>query len=211
MKHLFTKQWRHIAILSGLFACLLTGSYLAFPGGNTTQHPEIKLQAASPRTIKPKVEGATNNTPAATTPTTGNTQTPSSTSSGISTTKSLSTSSSSTSPSTSSPTQPATQSQPSSVMVTLDVDSKLAGDVKVAASANQCDVLTDALVQEIISSLDMRYFSNLASYGVFVINGQGNSDEVWWTYSVNGKSPPVGCSEMGVSDGETINWQYTGK
>ena len=113
-------------------------------------------------------------------------------------------------PSTTQVQSPST-AQPTSLTVSLQIDSKTAGNVSVATTANQCDVLNDALAQGIISSLDMRYFSSLSSYGVYVINGQGDSNQVWWVYSVNGKSPPVGCSKLGVSSGEIINWQYTGK
>ncbi len=210
MKQFLIKNWRHLAITSGLFVCLFLGSYLAFPASTIPTPRTDVLKTASTHASNPKVAAATNTTPAV-----SSNQLNADQATASSTTQNTPQPASSTAPSPSAtsttPAQSPANTQVTSVTVTLQVDSKTVGDVNVAATANQCDVLTDALAQGIISSLDMRYFSSLSSYGVYVINGQGDSNQVWWVYSVNGKSPPVGCSKLGVSGGEIINWQYTGK
>lgn len=93
------------------------------------------------------------------------------------------------------------------VKVFLSVNSNPKGSVILKSTANQCDVLRQASADGLIS-LDMRYNSQLKSYAVYVINGIGNKNSVWWTYTVNAKPPPLGCSYITVHDGDLINWQY---
>lgn len=96
----------------------------------------------------------------------------------------------------------------SNVTVNLSVNGSNKGSLSLSPAANQCDVLSSALASGIISSLEMRYNSNFGSMGVYVIDGLGDSSSVWWTYTVNGKSPPLGCSGIKVHPGDNINWQY---
>lgn len=119
--------------------------------------------------------------------------------------------------STSSSAQPAQvqpenkSSQPAAITVSLIVNSQSKGSVTVSAGNNQCDVLTQALANRQISSLDMRYNSSLGSYGVYVIDGTGDTSNIWWTYAVNGRSPPQGCSKIQAASGDVIEWRYVKK
>ena len=213
MKQLFIKKWRQIALVSGLLVCLIVGIAMV-----------VSSVAVQPTKLHAKVSSTHTTTTATSTPAAQNTgqetTSGSSPATSKSTVKSGATSAASSTNSASTPSQSPTNtegiakaatSQPTSVDVTLQINGKTAGNVTVASNANQCDVLSSALKQGVISDLDMRYFSSLASYGVYVINGQGDHDAVWWAYTVNGKSPPVGCSKQGVSGGEITNWIYTGK
>lgn len=94
------------------------------------------------------------------------------------------------------------------IKVSLSVNGHLKGSVTLLTTANQCDVLKQAYADGLISSLDMRYNSQYKTYGVYVIDGIGDSSSVWWTYKVNGSSPPYGCSYMSVHNGDSVNWQY---
>ena len=209
MKQFVIKNWRHLTVTTGLFACLLVGSYLTLPTHTfPAPHTEV-LKRTNARVGTQSVAEATSKTPTISAIPSSTAQTTASTAKNTSQTAS----STPTGPSTTTPQQTpsAVTVQPTSFTVSLQINGKSTGDVSVAATASQCDVLNDALAQGVITSLDMRYFASLASYGVYTINGQGDSNQVWWVYSVNGKSPPVGCSKLGVSSGEIINWQYTGK
>lgn len=110
--------------------------------------------------------------------------------------------------STTQPNQPTTTPQ---LNVKLSINDSAAANVTVPQGANQCDVLTAALAQGVLSSLQMYYNSTYKTYGVYIINGQGSHDVVWWAYTVNDRSPPVGCSNVQVSGGDNINWEYTGR
>lgn len=94
------------------------------------------------------------------------------------------------------------------VTVSLNIEDNFAGKVTLPAGGNHCDVLTQALKDGIISSLEMRYSEAHKSYGVYVINGVGNSSNIWWAYKVNGRSPPLGCSHIKVNSGDSIKWEY---
>jgi hypothetical protein len=83
-------------------------------------------------------------------------------------------------------------------------------DVKIPEGANQCDVLSNALSQGKIQSLNMRYDNSLGSNAVYQINGQGQANSVWWTYKVNGQAPAQGCSYVKAQDGDNIEWKYIG-
>ena len=102
--------------------------------------------------------------------------------------------------------QPAASS--TAVTVNLSVNGINRGLLSLSAGSNQCQVLNSALASGRISGLDMRYNSSLGSMGVYVIDGVGDSSSVWWTYTVNGKSPPLGCSGIKVNQGDQINWVY---
>jgi hypothetical protein len=99
-------------------------------------------------------------------------------------------------------------SSPAMVTVSLSVNGQPKGGVTLASSSNQCEVLSNALSSGVLSSLDMRYNAQYKTYAVYVINGIGDSNAVWWTYTVNGKSPPYGCSGTTVHSGDAVNWQY---
>lgn len=94
------------------------------------------------------------------------------------------------------------------VAISLSVNGSQKGTVTISNTANQCDVLTQALKTGLLSNLDMRYNSQYGTYAVYVINSVGDSSAVWWTYTVNGKSPPVGCGKTLVHNGDQVNWQY---
>ena len=210
MKQFVIKNWRHLAVTTGLFACLLVGSYLTLPTHTSpAPHAEV-LKRTNARVGTPSVAAATSRTPTASA-TPSNTAHAATASTAKNTSQTVSSTPTGPSRTTPQQTPSATTVQPTSFTVSLQINGKSTGDVSIAATASQCDVLRAALAQGVITSLDMRYFASLASYGVYAINGQGDSNQVWWVYSVNGKSPPVGCSKLGVSSGEIINWQYTGK
>lgn len=102
-------------------------------------------------------------------------------------------------------TQPAA---PANITVSLNIDDTLQGQVTVPANSNQCDVLTHALADGTINNLDMRYSPQYKTNAVYVINNVGDPGAVWWTYKVNGKSPPLGCSNTKVQRGDQIKWEY---
>lgn len=97
---------------------------------------------------------------------------------------------------------------PGTVSVSLSVNGIHKGSVALPSTSNHCDVLAHALTDGLISSLIMPYSSQYKTYGVYVIDGIGEAGTVWWTYQVNGKSPPFGCSLQTVHDGDSVNWQY---
>lgn len=101
-----------------------------------------------------------------------------------------------------------TSSPVANITVSLSVNGSYKGQATLPGSSNQCDVLSAALQEGIISDLDMRYNAQYKTYAVYVIDGIGESDAVWWTYAVNGKSPPLGCSNTAVHGGDSVNWQY---
>ncbi len=82
--------------------------------------------------------------------------------------------------------------------------------VTVNEGSNQCDVLSQALEQGKISSLNMRFDPNYNSKAVYQINGVGKENSVWWTYKVNGQSPSQGCSLTKANNGDNIEWEYKG-
>lgn len=100
------------------------------------------------------------------------------------------------------------QQAPTTLDVKLSVNGAYAGTLSLSPGANQCDVLSLALQKGLISSLDMRYSSAQKSMGIYKINGIGDPDSIWWVYTVNGKSPPLGCSGIKVGDGDSVNWKY---
>jgi hypothetical protein len=100
---------------------------------------------------------------------------------------------------------------PNSVAVSLSVNDIYQGTVNVSSAGTQCDVLQNAFDDGVLDSLDMRYNAQYKTYAVYVINGQGDSGSVWWTYTVNGKSPPYGCTGTKVKGGDGVNWKYVKK
>lgn len=107
--------------------------------------------------------------------------------------------------------QPTPQHQTQTVSVSLQINGALKGEVTLDDGANHCDVLSSALNAGIIDDLQLKYSDTMKSYGVHVINGQGDSNIVWWVYIVNGKSPPLGCSHILVNNNDTVNWKYIGR
>ena len=103
---------------------------------------------------------------------------------------------------------PASAPTPIAVTVKLSINSIYKGDVSLPETSTQCDILQKALEAGVISSLDMRYSSQYKTYAVYAINGQGDSGAIWWTFAVNGKSPPYGCSGTNVAAGDSVNWKY---
>jgi len=94
------------------------------------------------------------------------------------------------------------------VSVDLSVNSNHLGRVVLKKGDNQCSVLSKALSAGLIESLDMHYSSQYKTMAVYVIDGIGEPNQIWWTYTVNGKPPPFGCSKMPVSNGDRVNWNY---
>lgn len=104
------------------------------------------------------------------------------------------------------------QTTPASQKVTasITINSGEQFSLELDSDNNHCDVLSEALNKGKISSLKMEYNSALGSFGVYEINGLGQNGQVWWVYEVNGKSPPFGCSQVKVKDGDQIKWNYIG-
>lgn len=92
--------------------------------------------------------------------------------------------------------------------ISLYINNSSKGKINVAPGSNQCSVLSQALKQGAIQSLDMRYSEHYQTMAVYSINGLGEPSQIWWTYSVNGKPPPFGCSKMTTRNGDQVNWQY---
>ncbi len=120
-----------------------------------------------------------------------------------------STSSSSSIVASSTPAQSAPPAQaPVMVTVSLRINGTNKGNVILPSTSKQCEVLTRALNDGLISSLFMPYDAAQHTYGVYQINGLGDPTIVWWTYTVNGSPPPLGCSYLTVHNGDSVNWQY---
>lgn len=94
--------------------------------------------------------------------------------------------------------------------VSLSINGEASFSVEVPEGSNQCDVLSRALDQGKISSLNMRYDSNYGTYAVYQINEIGKENSVWWVYKVNGQSPSQGCSYIKVNNSDNIEWKYVG-
>jgi Domain of unknown function (DUF4430) len=103
---------------------------------------------------------------------------------------------------------PAAALRPAAVSLGLSINGQPRGTVTLPASSNQCDVLSQALTDGIISSLDMRYSTQYGTEAVYVIDGIGDPSSVWWTYTVNGRAPPYGCAYATVQGGDSVNWRY---
>lgn len=114
-------------------------------------------------------------------------------------------------PQTTPPFEPQTQPTVKKLSVTLQINGAAAGTVSIPDGSNHCDVLIAAKKSGVISDLELKYNETMKSYGVQVINGQGDSNIVWWVYIVNGKSPPLGCSHVLAKQNDIINWKYTGR
>lgn len=136
----------------------------------------------------------------------------------VSNTKTSKTSASSNSSSTSDSSTAATQAQSQTsanpiptvqkVSLSLSVNGAAKGTVTLPSGDTQCQVLSEALADGLISDLNMRYSSEYGTNAVYVINGQGDPDVINWTYTVNRKLPPYGCSKVTAHDGDVVNWQY---
>ncbi len=96
---------------------------------------------------------------------------------------------------------------PATVSLTLSVNGHTKGSVQLKAGSNQCDVLTQALADGLISSLDMRSSPGLGT-AVYVIDGVGDPGSVWWIYKVNGTEPKQGCALITAHNGDVASWQY---
>ena len=101
-----------------------------------------------------------------------------------------------------------TARQPAMLTVKLRINGSYKGSLNLSSGSNQCQVLSKALASGIIASLDMRYYAQYGSQAVYMIDGVGDSNSVWWTYTVNGRSPPLGCSQVQVGNNDDVNWQY---
>ena len=104
--------------------------------------------------------------------------------------------------------QPAPAAAPAVVSLSLSINGQAKGTVRLSAGSTQCVVLSQALSDGLIANLDMRYSSQYGTEGVYVINGMGDPNSVWWTYTVNGHAPPYGCAYVTAHDGDSVNWQY---
>lgn len=118
-------------------------------------------------------------------------------------------SSSSTDQVSNSPT-PTASSNTSFEQVNLSINGSSSLTIAVNKVSNQCDVLSKALEQGKISSLNMRYDKTYETYAVYQINGIGKENSVWWVYTVNGQSPSQGCSYIKTNSGDNIEWKYIG-
>jgi hypothetical protein len=97
-----------------------------------------------------------------------------------------------------------------SLSVSLSVAGSSADSFEIPPGSNQCDLLTQALSQGKIQSLNMRYNNDMGTNAVYQINGIGKENAVWWTFKVNGHSPNQGCSYIKVNNGDSVLWEYVG-
>jgi hypothetical protein len=103
---------------------------------------------------------------------------------------------------------PGSPAQSTPISVALSVNGSAKGQVALASGSNQCDVLSQALAEGLISSLTMRYNSYLKTQGVYVIDGIGDPENIRWTYTVNGADPHFGCSLVTAHNADSVSWQY---
>lgn len=96
------------------------------------------------------------------------------------------------------------------VKVSLSINGSLVGQIDMKNSQNHCDVLSEALSQKKIKSLDMRYNKDFKTSVVYQINGIGKKDSVWWGFKINGQSPDQGCRYIKVKNGDNSDWSYLG-
>ena len=96
------------------------------------------------------------------------------------------------------------------IKVSLSINGLSVGQVDMTSDQNQCDILTQALMQKKIKSLDMRYNKDFKTSVVYLVNGIGKKDSVWWGFKINGKSPDQGCSYINVKNGDSSDWSYLG-
>jgi len=109
------------------------------------------------------------------------------------------------------PTQTPTQSgQAEKASISVSIDGVSPFSITLEKGKNQCDVLRKALDEKKISNLVTKYDSSLRSTGVYVINGLGKENAVWWTYTVNEKSPTQGCDHIAANHGDSVSWKYIG-
>lgn len=107
--------------------------------------------------------------------------------------------------------QPApTNSTVNDVKVSLSINDSPVGQIDMKSNQNHCDVLSEALSQKKIKSLDMRFNRDFKTSVVYLINGVGKKDSVWWGFKINGKSPDQGCSYINVKNGDSSDWSYLG-
>ncbi|MFA5770223.1 MAG: DUF4430 domain-containing protein [Patescibacteria group bacterium] len=99
---------------------------------------------------------------------------------------------------------------PTKLKVALSINGVSVGQINMKSSQNHCDVLTQALSQKKIKSLDMRYNKDFKTSVVYLINGVGKKDSVWWGFKINGQSPDQGCSYIKVKNGDNSDWSYLG-
>jgi len=109
-----------------------------------------------------------------------------------------------------SPTSPPPTSAPQGLKVSLSINGSSVGLIDVSKNANQCDVLSQALSQGKIQSLNMKYNNDMGTNAVYQINGIGKENAVWWVFKVNGQSPSQGCSYIKVNNGDNSEWSYIG-
>lgn len=96
------------------------------------------------------------------------------------------------------------------IHVTVSIDGGAPFSLAIEQGKNHCEVLSQALQEGQLRSLNMQYNSAFSSYAVYEINGLGREGQVWWTYLVNDKSPPMGCSHSIVENNDRVQWQYVG-
>lgn len=213
------KHWKRTAYLMALLACLCVGIALTL-GTSTVPQQVAGVSTDGPAAQQPAAASVAASVAAPTVaavPSNTTTRSEPSQSSGSPTTKvpaqATQSSRAEPTPASSGATQATVSPAPSappqqSLSVTLSVDFVRKGTLELAPGSTHCDVLSTALARGLISSLVMRYNKALGSNGVYVIDGKGDDNVVWWVYTVNGKSPPWGCSKVQVRDGDNINWDY---
>lgn len=96
------------------------------------------------------------------------------------------------------------------IKVLLSINGSPVGQIDMTSDQNQCDILTEALAQKRIKSLDMRYNKDFKTSVVYLVNGIGKKDSIWWGFKVNGKLPDQGCSYINVKNRDSTDWSYLG-
>lgn len=97
------------------------------------------------------------------------------------------------------------------IKVNLSVDGGEPIDLELNSGDDACSVLKKALEEKKITDLDMRYEDKYKTNGVYVINGLGKKDSIWWVYKINGVDAAAGCSQVKVHSGDKIEWNYLGE
>lgn len=98
--------------------------------------------------------------------------------------------------------------KPASKLITISINGVTKGQLEIGSGWNQCDVLNGAHAAGLITGVLMKYNENYKTMAVLVIDGVGDSNKVGWVYTINGKSPPYGCSQALANGGDVVAWKY---
>lgn len=106
---------------------------------------------------------------------------------------------------------PTPKSSSDKATIHVSIDGASSFSLELDKGKNQCEVLQQALQDNKISQLLMKYDNSLDSTGIYQINGIGKENAVWWTYEVNGKAPTSGCNHIAANHDDRVFWKYVGQ